>query len=42
VLGALNALTHELVMITNDTYITADSVLILPPTNFVLFKSPTQ
>jgi transposase len=26
VLGALNALTHELVMITNDTYITADSV----------------
>jgi transposase len=26
VLGALNAITHELVMITNDTYITADSV----------------
>jgi transposase len=26
VLGALNAITHELVMVTNDTYITADSV----------------
>jgi transposase len=26
VLGALNAITHELVMITNDTYITANSV----------------
>jgi transposase len=26
VLGALNAITHELVMITNDTYITAESV----------------
>ena len=26
VLGALNALTHELIMITNDTYITAQSV----------------
>ena len=26
VLAALNAITHELVMITNDTYITADSV----------------
>ncbi|CRI63461.1 transposase (fragment) [Thiocapsa sp. KS1] len=25
-LGALNAITHELVMVTNDTYITADSV----------------
>ena len=25
-LGALNAITHELVMITNDTYIKADSV----------------
>src|SRR3989338_10523027 len=24
--GALNALTHELIMITNDTYITAQSV----------------
>ncbi len=26
VLGALNAITHELVMVTNDTYITAVSV----------------
>lgn len=26
VLGALNAITHELVMVTNDTYITAESV----------------
>jgi transposase len=26
VLGALNAMTHELVMVTNDTYITAESV----------------
>jgi transposase len=26
VLGALNAITHELVMVTNDTYINADSV----------------
>lgn len=26
VLGALNAVTHELIMITNDTYITAQSV----------------
>lgn len=26
VLGALNAITHELVTVTNDTYITADSV----------------
>jgi len=26
VLAALNAITHELVMVTNDTYITADSV----------------
>jgi transposase len=26
VLGALNAITHELVMITNDSYITADTV----------------
>ena len=26
VLGALNAITHELVMVTNDTYITATSV----------------
>ena len=25
-LGALNAITHELVMVTNDTYITAESV----------------
>lgn len=25
-LGALNAITHELVMVTNDTYITAGSV----------------
>lgn len=25
-LGALNSITHELVMVTNDTYITADSV----------------
>ncbi len=25
-LGALNAITHELVMVTNDTYITAVSV----------------
>jgi transposase len=29
VLGAINALTHELVMVTNDTYITAESVCIL-------------
>jgi len=26
VLGALNALTHELITVTNDTYITAESV----------------
>ena len=26
VLGALNAVTHELITVTNDTYITADSV----------------
>jgi transposase len=26
ILGALNAITHELVMVTNDTYITAESV----------------
>jgi len=26
VLGALNAITHELVMVTNDTYINAESV----------------
>jgi hypothetical protein len=26
VLGALNAITHELVTVTNDTYITAESV----------------
>ena len=26
VLGALNAVTHELVMVTNDTYITHQSV----------------
>jgi transposase len=29
VLGALNALTHELVTVTNDTYITAESVCLL-------------
>lgn len=29
VLGALNAITHELVTITNDTYITAESVCAL-------------
>jgi transposase len=29
VLGALNAITHELVTVTNDTYITADSVCVL-------------
>lgn len=29
VLGALNAMTHELVTITNDTYITAESVCAL-------------
>lgn len=29
VLGALNAITHELITITNDTYITADSVCAL-------------
>jgi len=26
VLGALNAITHELIMVTNDSYITADGV----------------
>jgi DDE superfamily endonuclease len=26
VLGALNAITHELIMVTNDTYINASSV----------------
>ena len=26
VLGALNAITHELIMVTNDTYINAQSV----------------
>lgn len=26
VLGALNAITHELILVTNDTYITAESV----------------
>ncbi len=29
VLGALNALTHELISVTNDTYITAESVCAL-------------
>lgn len=29
VLGALNAITHELITVTNDTYITADSVCAL-------------
>ncbi len=29
VLGAINALTHELVMVTNDAYITAESVCTL-------------
>jgi transposase len=29
VLGALNAITHELVAVTNDTYITADTVCAL-------------
>jgi hypothetical protein len=29
VLGALNAITHELVTVTNDTYITAQSVCAL-------------
>jgi transposase len=29
VLGCLNALTHELVLVTNDTYITAETVCIL-------------
>jgi len=29
VLGALNAITHELVMVANDTYITAESVCAL-------------
>jgi len=29
VLGAINAMTHELVMVTNDTYITAESICIL-------------
>jgi len=29
VLGALNAVTHELVTVTNDTYITAESVCVL-------------
>ena len=29
VLGALNAITHELVTVTNDTYITAETVCVL-------------
>lgn len=29
VLGALNAITHELIMVTNDTYITAEGVCAL-------------
>ena len=29
VLGALNAITHELILVTNDTYIAADSVCAL-------------
>ena len=29
VLGALNALTHELITVTNDTYITAESLCAL-------------
>jgi len=29
VLGALNAVTHELILVTNETYITADSVCAL-------------
>lgn len=29
VLGALNAITHELIMVTNDTYITAESLCLL-------------
>ena len=29
VLGAVNAITHELITITNDTYITAESVCAL-------------
>jgi len=29
VLGALNAITHELIMVTNDTYITATEVCVL-------------
>lgn len=29
VLGAIHAITHELIMVTNDTYITAESVCIL-------------
>jgi len=29
VLGALNALTHELITVTNDTYITAETVCVL-------------
>src|SRR3972149_2377874 len=29
VLGALNAITHEMITVTNDTYITAQSVCVL-------------
>jgi hypothetical protein len=37
VLGALNAVTHELITVTNDAYITAESVCALLDTLF-LFK----